>query len=276
MPFELQVAVVGGGPAGLAAGLHLARAGIAHRVFERRRPGGLLHAAGLVECYPGFPGGIQGPRLAAAMVRQARVLGVLIEQAEVTGARQHEGRFCLDAGAAWTASCLILATGTVPRGVAPEGFAGPVHHGTDSLPRRLAGERVWISGGGDAAFDSALQARDRGASVEVFLRGEPRAMELLVRRAAEAGVQVHRGSSVAQALTEGAPDHLLICHGRDPEDLLWRQLMGVEARPTWEVETHVRGLFLAGDIVRGNVRYAAVAAGDGLRAARLAEALLGR
>jgi thioredoxin reductase len=260
----LEVAVVGAGPAGLAAGIHLARAGICHRVFERHRPGGLLHAAGLVECYPGFPRGIQGPRLAAAMVRQARALGARIEAVEVTAARW-EGRFLLEAGGSWAATCLILATGTRPRGAAPPGYSGSVHFGTDTLPRRLVGRRVWVSGGGDAAFDSALQARRRGADVGVFLRGEPKAMALLVTRAAAAGVLVHRGRSLAEALAAGAPDHLLICHGRDPENGL---LAGLAAE--------VPGLFLAGDLTRCGLRYAAVAAGDGLAAARLAEACLGR
>jgi thioredoxin reductase len=193
------------------------------------------------------------------------VLGVRIEAGEVTGARHEGGIFHLEAGDTWTATCLILATGTRPRGAAPPGFCGPVHHGTDTLPKRLAGRRVWVSGGGDAAFDSALQARRRGAEVDLFLRGAPKAMALLVARAEVAGVRVRRGRSVAEALVASTPDHLLICHGRAPEDTL---LAGLGAdRP---------GLFLAGDLARGRLRYAAVAAGDGLAAARLAEDWLGR
>jgi thioredoxin reductase len=199
------------------------------------------------------------------MVRQAVAQGVRIEPTEVTGARWESGRFLLDAGGSWEASCLVLATGTRPRGAAPAGFSGPIHYGTDTLPKRLPGRRVWVSGGGDAAFDSALQARRRGAAVEIFLRGEPRALALLVARAVEAGVEVHRGRVLAEALAAAVPDHLLICHGRDPEDAL---LVCLAADSP--------GLFLAGDLVRGGVRYAAVAAGDGLRAARLAEAFLGR
>jgi len=287
---EVDVAVVGAGPAGLAAGIHLARAGIRHVVVERAFPGGLLHAAGLVECYPGFPHGVQGPRLALAMERQARRLEVALERAEVDGAERCCGGFAFRAGArGWAARCAILATGTRPVPVVlPAGLPpGRVHRGTDSFRGAPGGARVWISGGGDAAFDSALQLAGWGARVDLSFRGAaPRALGRLVERAQAAGVRVHAGCALlgVEAAGEGLAvwtsggaaevDHLVLCHGREPEDALWRALAG--DAPLAGVLTAIPSLFLAGDVCRGAVRYAAVAAGDGLRAARLAESFLGR
>jgi thioredoxin reductase (NADPH) len=290
---SLDVAVVGAGPAGLAAGIHLARADLLHRVFEGGRPGGLLHHAGLVECYPGFPGGIPGRRLAAQMLAQAQQLGVVLVSAEVSGLAPLEGGFELVAGGRrLRARAVILATGTRPRPL-PPGISAPgldparLCHGTADLPLDVAGRRIWISGGGDAAFDSALQLVERGALVSIAMRREhPRSLPLLVRRAVGAGVALHPGWALAR-VAPGADGlslcfagsagrmevpafALLVCHGRLAEDALWRDPAGTSQRPVGS--SPVPGLFLAGDLVNGDQRYAGVAVGDGLRCARLAEA----
>jgi thioredoxin reductase (NADPH) len=295
---ELGVAVVGAGPAGLAAGIHLARAGISHRVFERAEPGGLLRSAGLVECYPGFPGGVQAAVLVRNMVAQARGLGVDLQTAEVESLGWTRAGFELvgDAGP-FRAAAVILATGTRPRALAPGLVGDPsalsrIHHETCTLPEQLHGARVWISGGGDAAFDSGLQLVERGAQVHIAVRGRPRALGLLIRRARERGIALHLGCSLetVDARFDGLElglagrggerrervDQLLVCHGRDPEVSLWQGLTSEQARDPHRVESLYPGLFLAGDLVRGSCRYAGVAVGDGLRCARLAEAHLER
>jgi thioredoxin reductase (NADPH) len=297
-PLGTEVVVVGAGPAGLAAGIHLARARVPHVLFGLR-PGGLLRSAGLVECYPGFPEGIAAEVLASRMVDQALALGVRLEQRSVQGLAWTGAGFRLEVdGGQWEAPAVILATGTVPRaleGVPVAGqAAGRVAHETAELPADLTGRRVLVSGAGDAAFDSALQLIGRGARVTVLMRGErPRAMALLVDRARSAGVEVLTGhrliaielrepallarvEGTAGEVTGQQADWLLVCHGRDPAMALWHGLASSQARGPRQVESHFPGLFMAGDLVRGECRYAAVAVGDGLRCGRLAEAYLER
>ncbi len=297
-PVETLDVVVGAGPSGLAAGIYLARAGLAHLVFERGRPGGLLRSAGLVECYPGFPGGIAGSSLADRIERQARDLGVRIERAEVTDLAWTGAGFELRAGGRCVqVPAVVLATGTEPRAVQgvtlDPGLPGNrIRHETSGLPERLDGQEVWISGGGDAALDSALQLSERGARVGVAIRGaRARAARLLVERAERAGVALRYGWALERVEPYGArlrlgfcevagqevvADWLLVCHGRDPAVALWHRLASPAARLPNDVENHFPGLYMVGDLLRGRCRYAAVAAGDGTRAARLAEALLER
>lgn len=293
-----RVVIVGAGPAGLAAGIHCARAGLQHLVLERERPGGLLWAAGLVECYPGFPKGIVGPDLAERMVAQALELGVRVERAEATALDWTGKGFELTVnGTVCEARAVVLATGTRPRPFdglpLPDGpQAQRIQHRTDRLPACLDGQRVWISGGGDAALDSALQLVRRGARVAVAVRARrARALGLLVERALAAGVSLHTERAICAVGAHGSglqlcfegqdgvvelADWLLVCHGRDPALRLWHHLASPVARLPANMESHFPGLFLAGDLLRGRCRYAAVATGDGTRAARLAEALLER
>lgn len=77
---ETKVVVIGGGPAGLAAAIQLRRYGIPFILLEKERLGGLLWNATLVENYPGFPAGVNGPKLAQLIERQARQIGVPVAQ----------------------------------------------------------------------------------------------------------------------------------------------------------------------------------------------------
>ncbi len=301
LPSRVEVAVVGAGPAGLSAGIHLARARISHLLCGVRL-GGLLRSAGLVECYPGFPEGVAADELVARMLGQARTLGVRLQQREVLALGWSRPGFLLELdGGSVQAAAVILATGTVPRllqpslvraGLDPERLV----YETSDLPPVLseAAPPVLISGGGDAAFDSALQLAGRGVRSRIVLRGaRPTAMALLVERARAAGAELlcgHRiravapGPAGASVLLED-PDGrqrnletpcLLICHGRDPALALWHRLTSDRSREPRQVESLFPGLFLAGDLVRGSCRYVGVAVGDGLRCARLAEAHLER
>ncbi|MCJ7489823.1 MAG: FAD-dependent monooxygenase, partial [Thermoplasmata archaeon] len=81
---RVSVVIVGAGPAGIAAGMFLKRAGVEPLLLEKREPGGLLREANLVENYPGFPGGISGRELASLMTHQMEKLGVRLEKRTVT------------------------------------------------------------------------------------------------------------------------------------------------------------------------------------------------
>ena len=291
---EAAAAVVGAGPCGVAAAVQLRRSGVPVLLFEREDVGGLLWNAGRVENYPGFPRGISGPALCRLLGRHLARVGVSPRFEEVRSAARVEGepsffRLHTASGAVYHASVLVVATGTRPvRGVVPgeEALRGRrVFHEVKDLYDRARGARVAVLGGGDAAYDYALNLAARGARVELLRRGPARCLPLLAERAAaeeavtvEAPVTVRavEGGGRGVCLRVDGPggartleaDFLLVACGRAPEDGLLSGLRGAApAAGGGGTPSLPPGLYAGGDVVRGPFRQAGIAVGDGLLAA---------
>src|SRR5437899_534070 len=111
-----DVVIIGSGCAGHTAALYAARANLKPLVIEGHEPGGQLSLTTLVENFPGFPEGIQGPELIANMRRQAERFGAEYKLAHVTAADLSSRPFTIEAGKGkFQARTLIIATGASPR-----------------------------------------------------------------------------------------------------------------------------------------------------------------
>jgi len=110
---DAEVAIIGAGPAGIAAAVQLKRYGIEPLVFEKGRIGGLLWNANLVENYPGFPEGISGPELVGKLEAQLRKASIDVIYEEVV--RLEEGFGLKTEGGSYTADIVVVASGTEPR-----------------------------------------------------------------------------------------------------------------------------------------------------------------
>ncbi len=286
-----ELAVVGAGPAGLAAGIQAHRMGLEVLVLERDRPGGALRAAFHVENYPGFPGGLPGKTLADRMARQAQALGVPFHEAEVLRILPAEGGFLLEtSGEKVRARAVIAATGSRPRKLGIPGeddLLGSLifHRATQLLGSSLPG-KVLVVGGGDAAFDQAALLASRGVEVLLAHRSpRPRALPRIISTACSLGVRVLPGARLLSLEREGdglvaslldsegrktaGVDALLPAVGKEPDfSLLPPEALhpGGGLPVDGRGRTGVPGLFAAGDLRRGLDRQAVIAAGDGMAA----------
>jgi thioredoxin reductase (NADPH) len=156
-----NVIIVGSGCAGLTAAIYAARAKLNPLVLEGRQPGGQLSTTTLVENYPGFPDGIEGPQLIMNMHEQAEKFGARFSYAEVTDFDPQNSHVRVMADDEWLETkALIIASGASARWLGLDNEEKLVGHGLTSCATCdgafYKNVPVCVIGGGDSAAEEAL------------------------------------------------------------------------------------------------------------------------
>ena len=296
MDERVNVTIIGAGPAGAAAAIYLKRANLEPLLLEPDKPGGQLHEANLIENYLGFPDGISGRELSLLIAGQLRRLEVRMIEARAKKVSLSGNEFEIVTDEETIISnAVVVATGTEPKKADLPGLDtlgdDLVVYGVSSLPAEgIKGKHFVVLGGGDAAFDYALNLHDKGGSVTILSRSEPTCLELLAERTRERNIDVLVGCDILGLAEETAGavitleggacpkettcDAIVVAYGRQPRlgilDNDLRERIDTDHPP----ETNVPGLYLVGDVARGINRQAAIAAGDGVLAAMMIERFL--
>lgn len=188
---DYDVIIVGSGCAGLAAGIYTSRAGYSTMILEKETVGGEMMSRQLIENYPGFAAGIQGPDLATAMTTQAENAGAELEMGEVISI-QDKGDYKIVRTDDETYTCkgIILTSGSHPRLLNVPGEAELTNNGVFYCATcdgaRCAGKTVVVAGAGDSGITEALALEKLGCKVYVVeLMAQPKASKVLLDRAGE-------------------------------------------------------------------------------------------
>ena len=211
-----DLAIVGGGPAGLAAAVYGASEGLRTVMIEREAPGGQAGMSSRIENYLGFPSGLSGGDLARRAVVQARRFGVEILSAEATAVRL-EGpyRFLkLADGAEVSCHALLVATGVQWRKLEAPGVerltGAGIYYGaamTEAISTR--NEDVYIVGGANSAGQAAMYFSKYARRVVILVRGSTLAASmsqyLVDQLKKTANIQIEFDSSIVEA---HGKDHL--------------------------------------------------------------------
>jgi thioredoxin reductase (NADPH) len=297
MSEAIDIAIIGGGPAGLAAALYGARARASTVVFEIGFPGGQIVKTEFVENYPGFPEGISGPELGEFMREQAERFGAEFRTfAPVEELRLHGDDFVLVTDEEEVlARSVVLATGAIPRklGVPGEGeYTGRGVSWCATCDGALFRDKtlVVVGGGDSAAQEAEFLTKFAKMVYMVHRRDEFRATECLVEKCTinpKIGYKLSRViteivgeegkvHAVRLASTKGEPDEVLpvdgvfIFVGIEPQNQLVVDLVELDAAGFVVVDldcrTSVPGIYAAGDVNIGSLKQVVTAAAQGATA----------
>jgi len=295
---EVDLLVVGAGPAGLAAAVYGASEGLDTLMVESTALGGQAGSSRRIENYLGFPAGITGTELTGRAVTQVRKFGARpATPFRAIGLEVGEGRHVvqLEEGHEIAARAVILATGAEYRRLPVEGLSDyegtSVFYAAGPPEAQLCGaERVAVVGGGNSAGQAAVWLARGGALVTLLHRradlGETMS-DYLIQEVKRYGVEIRDRSEIAElygsdgrleavTLTDGtrlAFSFLFLFLGARPctewlGDAVARHddgfvLTGEAAGAANLLETSVPGIFAAGDVRSGSTKRCAAAVGEG-------------
>ena len=302
---NVDIAIIGGGGAGLTAAIYAARARRSTVVFEHKVTGGQIATTDVVENFPGFPNGVNGFDLAQLLVQQAEKFGAqLVYEGATALRREPDGTFTLDAaGDSYRARAVIVTAGADYNRLGIPGETELTGRGVSWCATCDAAffkdQEVAVVGGGDAALDEGLFLTRYASTVHlIHRRDELRASAILQERARanprftftwDTVVERIIGTGQVERLAlrnlrTGATSELpvsaiFIFIGQTPNSGLLRGLADLDAGGHAIVDlsmrTSVPGLFAAGDIRTNAARQLIAACGDGATAAIAAEHWLG-
>jgi len=298
-----QVTIIGGGPAGLTAGLYCSRSRLSTLVVERGILGGQIINAERVENYPGFPKGISGIELGQLIYEQATSYGLETLVADVTGVVPGRRNHLVRTGEGdLTAESIIVASGSQFRKLGVPGEDRYIGKGVSYCATcdgpLFKDKAVAVVGGGDAAITEALYLSRFASSVKVIhRRGQLRASRIIQERALiEPKIEliwdtivtgIEGDGVVRQISLENTKDArisvlelegVFVAIGSVPNSAAWQGVLPVDEGgyiiTNEMMETGIPGVFAAGDVRHNSARQAITAAGDGATAAVSAERFL--
>jgi thioredoxin reductase (NADPH) len=175
-----DVAIVGAGPAGLAASVYAATEGLSVAVFDQRAPGGQAGASSRIENYLGFPTGISGQALAARAFQQALKFGAhLAIPGKVTDVSRRDGIFLLSLldGQRVSARTVVVASGAAYRKPTVNGFdrfdgRGTYYWASTIEAKLVKGQDIVLIGGGNSAGQAVVFLANFARSIRVLIRGK--------------------------------------------------------------------------------------------------------
>ncbi len=300
-----KVIIVGSGCAGLTAAIYAARANLSPLVLEGRQPGGQLSTTTLVENFPGFPDGIDGPQLIMNMHRQAEKFGARFSYAEATGMEFADAHIRLEADDEWLETkALIIASGASARYLGLENEEKLIGHGLTSCATCdgafYRNVPVCVVGGGDSAAEEALFLTRFASKVYlIHRRDQLRASKIMAARVlANEKIEPIWNTVVVRYIADKQGEMsavelrnvktkeekilpvacVFVAIGHDPNTKAFAGKLETDPDGYLLVrrlaESKHPGVFIAGDVADRDYRQAVTAAGSGCAAAIEAERYL--
>lgn len=298
---EYELAIVGAGPAALAAAIYTTREDISTVLMERGIIGGLAAVTDKVDNYPGFQDGIEGLKLADNLREQAERFGAEIRLGEVTDIKVENGlKHLITTDGDIYAKAVLIATGTAYKKTGVPGeeeyYARGVHYCATCDGAFYRDKRLVVVGGGNSAVQEGLFLTRFASHIDLLVRSELKASEVLLHeldKMVEAGkITVHLNTTIDEIVGENnlvtkvigtdkqsgkkveyPTDGVFVFIGLTPNTGFLKQVPGFELDEIGFVvtdenlQTSIPGVYAAGDVRKGATMQIATATGEGATAA---------
>ncbi len=298
-----KLLIIGGGPAGLSAAIYASREGFNPLVIAGMNAGGQLLLTSVVENFPGFPDGVDGPVIIDLMRKQAEKFDTRFVDQNVTKVDFAKRPFkVFTEDAEYEADSVIIATGANAKWLGIESEKKLIGKGISSCATCdgpfFKNKDVVVVGGGDTAMEDSLFLTKFVNSITiVHRRGELRASKIMQERVKsnqkikfvwdsvidevlgdEKVVGVRLKNLKTSATSEMKTDGIFVAIGYSPNTEMFNGQVNLDEQgyieAEDEVKTNIDGVFVAGDVADKVYRRAATASGSGVKAALLAREYL--
>lgn len=297
--------ILGSGCAGLTAAIYAARANLKPIVLEGHEPGGQLSITTLVENFPGWPEGVQGPQLIENMKQQAARFGTTFRMAHLVSVDLSKRPFALNLGKeVLRTRTLVIASGASARWLGLPSEQALIGHGVSSCATCdgffFGGKEIAVIGGGDSAMEEAIFLTRFASKVTLIHRREHfRASKIMLDRTlAHEKIRILTNTAVDEVLgveqkevtglklrnvvtqeTSVLPvSAMFLGIGHVPNAKMFAGQIDLDedgyVRTTNQVFTRVPGVYACGDVQDRRYRQAITAAGSGCMAALEVEKFL--
>lgn len=272
---DYDVLVIGGGPAGIGTAIQTIRYGYNVEIIEKNEIGGLLRNANLIENFAGFPKGINGNKLTSLFKKQIKHLNIPILY-ETALEIEFEDKFIIKTNKnIYSSYFLVLAAGT--KAIIPQ-KPDLSNLPTDSYFFELTqlknpiNRKIAIIGGGDAAFDYALQLSEKN-KINIINRSEKyKGLDLLFDRIQQDSKIIYKNQSIVEKVVYYDKKIRLFCSRKNDNFEIDCDLLGITIgrEPNYiKVSENVKAqkdnrYFEIGDLVNGIRRQASIAYGNGI------------
>jgi len=292
---KYEVIIIGGGPAGLTAGLYASRSGLKSLLIERGIFGGQIVNARQVDNYPGFPEGISGFELASLMHEQAVKYSLETMNGAVTAIKRGKTYSIITAERIFEAGAIIIAAGSEYRKLGVPGEDEFVGRGVSYCATcdgfLFRDQDVAVVGGGDTAITDALELGEHASKVYIIhRRNQLRAGKILQQKAlAQPKLEPVWNTVVEEIIGDSKVSCLnlrnvktgelsklevagvFVAVGSEPNSQCFADTIELDEagfiKTNESMATSSPGIFAAGDIRKGSPRQVASAVGDGSTAA---------
>jgi thioredoxin reductase (NADPH) len=290
-----NVAIIGSGPAALTAAVYTTRGAASTIIIGGEKWGGQLMLTTVVDNYPGFPEGVQGPDLMAAMRKQAERFGAQFIQKNASQVNFSKKPFeIVTSDQTYLADTVIIATGALTRWLEAPGVQEFIGKGVSSCAPCDApffkDKRVAVVGGGDSAMEETNVLTKYASEVTLIHRRDEFRASIAMQKKVMTNPKVKilwntevkevKGSNKVEKLvvvnnkdqttSEIAIDGLFVAIGHKPDSDIFKGPIEMDERGYIKVQNHTKtnlpGVFVAGDVHDDIYKQAVTAAGFGCMA----------